>query len=37
MKDFTVNREEMLTTLGFALAWVIGLAAGIIGGIWWFA
>ena len=33
MKDFVVNKEEMLTTVRFILAYVIGMAAGIIGGL----
>ena len=33
MKDFTWNKEELLTTAGFAAAWVIGCIIGTVGGL----
>lgn len=36
MNNFTVNKDEMLTAFGFAVAWVVGLTAGVVAGIWWF-
>ena len=29
--------EEIKTTAGFAAAWIVGCAIGIVGGIWWFS
>ena len=28
MEEFTINKDEMLTTLLYAIAWVLGLAIG---------
>ena len=33
MKNLTINRNEIVTTLLFALAWVIGCVVGIVGGL----
>lgn len=33
MSNVTINKEELITTAGFAVAWVIGCAIGIIGGL----
>ena len=37
MKDFTVNKEEMLTAFYMMAALLAGGAVGIIGGLWLFS
>ena len=37
MKDFTANKEEMLTAFYMMAALVAGGAVGILGGLWLFS
>ena len=36
MKNIVINRAEIVTTAFFAVAWMVGIAIGVIGGLWWF-